>query len=136
MVTTSPDRGRIDRLTYYQHGGWYTRSATDGNDPEASIAGWLNLHTSSDQDNRAFPWYPSKTDPARRPLVYVDRVSDGAFHWSRSPGANPCYYWDDARRPAADGSTTWNSSANLVQIDSGNPDQQWMRAERPKVTRP
>ena len=127
MVTTSPDRSRVDRLTYYQHSGWYTRSATDGNDPEASIAGWLNLHTSSKQDDRPFPWYPSKSDPARRPMVYVDRVSHGAFHWSKSGDTFSCNYWGDASRPSA--STKWNTSANLVLIDPGNADQTWMRAE-------
>lgn len=109
MVTTTPDRSAVDAVTYFQHGGWYTR--------------WRSLD--------GFQLV------GERPVVYVGKANHGSYHNQRGGcgggGISCCCYWWDPRNPPtlADGSVDpeyeWDTSTHLVSLRGDEP---WMVFER------
>ena len=102
-VTTSPDRSRIDAVTYGQHSGWYTR--------RAGSFGISGTH----------------------PMVYTGKIAHGTYHdrcqapecSDALPGLE-CRYFGDFRNPATD--DWWDTTTNLVSLRSMS--ETWMDADR------
>jgi hypothetical protein len=102
-VTTSPDRSRIDAVTYGQHSGWYTRLT--------GSFGTSGTH----------------------PLVYTGKIAHGTYHdrchapecSDALPGLE-CRYFGDFRNPDAD--DWWDTGMNLVSLRSLS--ETWMDADR------
>jgi predicted transcriptional regulator len=104
MVTTTPDRSRVDAVTYYQHAGQYTRQ-------------WEGFGTVGD-----------------RPVVYVGKTQHGSYHdqtFSGHMSWNPfyCCYYNDYRNDRADIQWPWwYTNNNLVSLRSNS--EHWMQVEQ------
>lgn len=101
VVTTSPDRAKVDYVTYYFHGNHYTRAE-----------GVLYRDTA-------------------RPVAYIGRCGHGAYHdqWNGGWGSGlplECCDYADAR--AGTDATVWQTGGCLVDLDADM--EPWMGADR------
>ena len=99
MVTTSPDRKKVDCVTYYQHKGYYTRKnfPLDGERPKVYVG----------------------------KLAHGSYHSNDISGWMEGTPHHCCYY-ADFRNPK--GSTTWNNTyLNLVSLRGTS--ESWMHAD-------
>ncbi len=92
----------INRVLFFQHGGWYVRNP-----------GRYDL---------PFSYHPA---------VYVGRKNHGSYHWNDyTYDVQTCCYWDDQREPGPWGSSmkllSWN---NLTPLRSDDDAPEWMRYE-------
>jgi hypothetical protein len=91
-VTLSTDGSQPAAVTYYQHGGWYTRIAGRG--------GFSTVGS--------------------HPVIYVGKTSHGSYH--RSGGSGTCLYWEDWRNPSdASSWDTWNHLVDLQAASPSEP---------------
>ena len=113
MVTTTTDRRQVESVTYWQHGGWYTRT------PGPLVAGRPLVFVGKDSHGS---------------YHYSREVA--AFNHS-------CFYWDDIRSPngavpyspPARGAKTdywWTSTSPLVKLPKvkDQSTEDWMFADR------
>jgi hypothetical protein len=117
MITTSPDRSAIEAVTYFQHGGSYTRWS--------SLPGGLQTE------------FGGHTVQAERAVVYVGKLSHGSYYDSPDITFFPyfsdaCQYFRDQREPAGE-HDWWFTDANLVSLRSGG--ESWMEAESAALPR-
>jgi hypothetical protein len=102
QVTTSPDRSKIDYVTYGFHGYWYTRT-------------WNGVPKYGD-----------------RPVGYVGKIAHGCYHtddhsgWMVGTPSHCCEYAD--YRNEKPGTIWYNANENLVSL-RGNSEP-WMLADR------
>jgi hypothetical protein len=114
MVTLTEDRSDIAAVTFWQHGGWYTRIKG----PHYKQCNPIG--TGRCGGNRGFEKYGD------HPVVYVERVAHGSNHESNSYGPGGCGYWEGFRSGTGGEMETWN---NLVPLDPTRaPEQEkaWM----------
>jgi hypothetical protein len=117
IVILREDRNAVAAVSYFQHGGWYTR-ISGSHDAPCTPAGTGRCGGSS-----------GFRSDGEHPVVYVGKVSHGSFHDDNSAGpggAGQCAYWGDFRNPAseADILRTWSSPVRLVDLDSF--EEPWM----------
>jgi hypothetical protein len=90
----------INRVMYFQHGGWYVRNP----------------------GNYDLPY-------SNHPAVYVGRKNHGSYHWNDYMyDVQTCCYWDDQREPGPWGSSmklhSWN---NLILLRTDDDAPEWMQ---------
>jgi len=100
LVTTSPDRSRIEAVTYYFHSSSYTRRA-----------GSYDVN-------------------GERPVVYVGKLGHGSYHNQDCSGwmvgtAHHCCEFADYRDPD---NTYWDTHLNLIDLNGNS--ESWMLADR------
>jgi hypothetical protein len=117
IVILSEDESRVASVSYFQHGGWYTRIAGPRDAPCTAVGrcdgpggfGTVN----------------------GRPVVYVGKIAHGSFHNSNSvnpqvPGGQ-CLYYEDYRNPAGAQDYFETPNAQMVSLDgNGEP---WLAAD-------
>jgi hypothetical protein len=104
LVTTAPDRSRMEYATYYFHSARYTRRET------------------------GIPIHPG----TERPVAYVGKLGHGSYHSNEISGwmvgtPHHCCEYADYRNPVS-GSVWANLQDNLVSL-RGNAES-WMAADR------
>jgi len=121
MITTTPDRSRVEAVTFFQHTGHYTM--------------W------EDQTGlqRMRPGFETEYDgyhsDAYRPVVYPGRFSHGNYHDSKRVQNIPvaslaCLYFGDRRYHAVP-ADRWFTDANPIDLRAlGEP---WMQAEQTEL---
>jgi len=120
MVTLTEDRNDIAAVTFYQHGGHYTR-----------ISGPRAAPCTPDGTGRCAGSYGFKRDGSH-PIVYVGKIAHGSFHDNISGihGVGACAYWGDFKNPdsPADYMPTWNNLISLDPIVSEGGGLNWEEA--------
>jgi hypothetical protein len=118
IVILSEDETRVASVSYFQHGGWYTRIAGPRDAPCTAI-GRCDGPGGFETVNG-------------RPVVYVGKIAHGSFHNSNSvnpqiPGGQ-CLYYEDYRNPAGAQDYFETPRAQMVNLD-GNVEP-WLAADR------
>jgi hypothetical protein len=115
MVTLKEDRSAIAAVTFWQHGGWYTR-----------IAGPRDAPCTPGGTGRCGGSSGFESTSSTHPVVYTGKIAHGSYHDTNGSGLDTfdqCFYYGDFRNPAssADYLSTWS---NVVDLDDlGEP---WM----------
>jgi hypothetical protein len=118
MVILSEDKSKVASVTFWQHGGFYTRI---GGPRNATCTGG-NLH------GRCKGKYGFESD-ATHPIVYVGKIAHGSYHNSNSLGSigpAKCRYFADYRNPSA--SSFMYTEKNLVNLKGLQ--EEWAIADR------
>jgi len=121
MITTTPDRSRVEAVSYFQHTGHYTM--------------WED-RTGLRRTGRGFETeYDGYHFQAYRPVVYPGRFSHGNYYDRKKTQNIPvaslaCLYFGDRRDPVSLGDW-WLTDANLVDLRAlAEP---WMQAEQAEL---
>jgi hypothetical protein len=90
LVTLSEDRSQVAAVTYFQHGGWYTRLANGGDKAKITL---IKLYD-----------YGLEFNNGSHPVVYVGSTQHGSYHnslsWEEAAISYPvsdCFYFGDRR---------------------------------------
>jgi hypothetical protein len=113
MVTTTPDRTEVESVTYWQHGGWYTRT------PGPLVAGRPLVYVG--KDNHGSYHYRNEMQVFAHSCPYWDdiRSPNGPIPSSPPPSGASTDYW-------------WTSTSPLLELSTadGLVTQEWMKADR------
>ncbi len=115
IVILREDRNAVAAVTYFQHGGWYTR-ISGSHDAPCTPGGTGRCGGSS-----------GFRSDGEHPVVYVGKLSHGSFHDDNSAGpagAGGCAYWADFRNPKSDADILRTWTARLADLDSY--EEPWM----------
>lgn len=115
MVTLTEDRNAIAAVTFWQHGGWYTR-----------IAGPRDAPCTPGGTGRCAGQKGFQTTDSTHPVVYVGRIAHGSYHIGDKDSLDTfdqCFYYGDVRDPGqTDNLNVWSNTV-LDLDDLGEP---WM----------
>lgn len=114
-VILTEDQSRVAAVTFYQHNNHYTRIASPRDAPcTPDGTGRCNGKSGFESENG-------------RPVLYIEKISHGAFHNRNAAGPGGCGYHDGFRNP---GTPALRLDANRRLVSLQGVSEPWILAAR------